>query len=254
LGPRQRDILLSLDHFRFLTASQLQTLHFDGHATSDTAARICRRVLARLHTLGLITHLERRIGGIRAGSASYVWCLGPAGDRLLKRSEGSEEGPRLRRKEPSLRFLDHSLAVADCYLALVAAARSGQLELLSTETEPACWRPYLGAGGGREVLKPDLAAVTAAGDYEDHWFVEVDLGTESVPTLLGKCNQYARYRRTGHEQASHGVFPVVVWVLPDQARLAKLQAALARNRSLDADLFRLTTADGFADCITRGAA
>jgi hypothetical protein len=252
LSARDRDILTSLDRHRFLTTRQLQVLHFHDHVTPDAAARICRRVLARLHQLEIIEHLQRRVGGVRAGSASYVWRVGTVGDRLLRQTHG--EGARARRKEPSARHLDHCLAIADCHLALVTAARAGHLELLKAVTEPDCWRSYLGAGGAREVLKPDLYAVTATGEYEDHWFIEVDRATESLPTLVRKCVQYERYRRTGREQAEAGVFPLVVWVVPDDTRAAKLRTALQITRGLDKAVFRVTTAEQLLNLVCGGAA
>ncbi|HEX6656023.1 MAG TPA: replication-relaxation family protein [Candidatus Limnocylindria bacterium] len=235
-----------------MTTAQLQCLHFHDHTTEEAAARICRRVLARLHQLQVVEHLQRRIGGVRAGSASFVWRVGPVGDRLLRQSRG--EGGRARRKEPSARHLDHCLAIADCHLALVTAVRTGRLELLRVATEPDSWRSYLSVGGATEVLKPDLYAVTATGEYEDHWFVEVDRATESLPTLLRKCVQYERYRRTGREQAKTGVFPLVVWVVPDEQRAAKLRAALHSVRGLDPDLFRITTPEPFAELVGGGSA
>jgi hypothetical protein len=252
LSGRERAILNDLDRFRFLTSGQLQTLHFHDHATDEAAARIRRRVLARLASYRVIEHLERRVGGIRAGSASYVWRVGVVGDRLLRRRRG-EDG-RSRRREPSARYLDHCLTVVACHIELVVAARQGQLDLVTTETEPVCWRRFLGAGGVRETLKPDLYVVTATGDFEDHWFVEVDRGTESVPTVIKKCAQYERYRRSGREQAQAGVFPRVVWVLPDQSRLERLAVEMARTRNLDGDLFRITTLEDFAGLVAGGSA
>ncbi|GAA4969423.1 replication-relaxation family protein [Kineococcus glutinatus] len=254
LSERDQAILADLHRFSFLTTAQLHVLHFSGHTSDSGAARICRRVLARLRAHRLIEPLQRRIGGVRAGSASFVWRLGPVGDRLLAAATAEHDRPRLRRKEPSLRHLEHCLAVADCALRLITAARQGRLELLRLETEPACWRPYLGAGGSAEILKPDLSAVTATGDFEDHWFIEVDRGTESLPTLLKKCVQYERYRRTGRAQAEAGVFPLVVFVLPDHARQQRLAAALRSARGLDAGLYRLIMAESFADLVARGAA
>ena len=252
LSERDRAILASLDQHRFLTSRQLQALHFHDHASPAAATRICLRVLSRLCELGVVEHLARRVGGVRAGSASFVWRIGPVGDRLLRQANG--EGALARRKEPSARHLDHCLGVADCHLALIAAARAGQLELLNIATEPDIWRAYLGAGGVPEVLKPDLYAVTAAGEYEDHWFVEMDRATESLPTLVRKCSQYERYRRTGREQAETGVFPLVVWVVPDDHRATKLQAALHAARRLDITLFRITTPEHFAELACGGTA
>jgi hypothetical protein len=252
LSDRDRAILASLDQHRFLTSRQLQALHFHDHATPDAATRICLRVLARLLQLGVVEHLARRIGGVRAGSASYAWRIGPVGDRLLRQTRG--EGVRARRKEPSARHLDHCLAIADCHLALLAAARAGHLELLRVATEPESWRAYLGASGVPELLKPDLYAVTAAGEYEDHWFIELDRATESLPTLIRKCGQYERYRRTGREQAETGVFPLVVWVVPDEERAAKLHTAIDAARGLDPALFRITTPGQFAELVCGGTA
>lgn len=251
LSVRDQAILTSLGHLRFLTTSQLRTLHFPQHATEPAAARICRRVLGRLAEQRIVEHLERRIGGLRAGSESYVWRVGPVGDRLLRDAQG--EAPRGRRKEPSLRHLDHTLAIADCYLALVEASRAERLELVAFATEPTCWRTYHGTGGARETLKPDLYAVTASGDYEDHWFIEVDRATESLPTLLKKCTQYERYRRTGQAQADGGVFPRVLWVMPDETRGRRLEAALRANRQLDEVLFRTTTGAAFIATVLGGA-
>ncbi|WP_176832285.1 replication-relaxation family protein [Geodermatophilus sp. DSM 45219] len=243
-------MLLSLAACRLLTTGQLQRLHFADHATEGAASRICRRVLARLQRLGVIEHLDRRIGGVRAGSASYVWRVGPVGERLLRQDEGA---PRGRHKQPGLRFVDHVLAVAECSVQLVEADRRGDLELLATEHEPACWRGFLGAYGGAETLKPDLYAVTATTEYEDSWFIEVDRSTESLPTLLKKCAQYERYQRTGREQEQRGVFPAVLWVVPDDRRAGVLVAAIRRRYGTDQELFRVTTAASFVSVIVGAA-
>lgn len=251
LSEREQAILRSLDDFRFLTSGQIQFLHFHNHSTPTAAGRIARRVLKRLNELRIIEHLQRRIGGIRAGSSSYVWRVGPVGDRLLRQE--STESVRARRKEPSMRHLDHCLTIAECAIAAVTTSRAGALELIQTQTEPNCWRTYLGAGGSREILKPDLELTTASGEFEDRWFIEVDRSTESIPTVLRKCAQYVRYRRIGREQAEYGVFPLVVWVVPDEKRADQLQRAMETSRDIDQDLFRVSTTDTFIETILQGA-
>lgn len=251
-GERDRGILDSVAAHRFLTTYQIQRLHFSHHTSPEASSRICRRVLQRLHQLRVLEHLERRVGGVRAGSASYVWRVGLLGDRLLRLDTADQ--PRRRRKEPSLRHLEHCLAIADSHLMLRDLAASGRFELLQVQTEPRCWRTSDSAGFGNSTLKPDLYAVTASGDYEDHWFCEIDRATESLPTLLRKCAQYEAYRRTGSEQDQHGVFPLVVWVVPDQARADKLQIAVRSSRNLDADLYRVCVPDSFAAVITGAGA
>jgi hypothetical protein len=245
LSLRDKQILRSVADHRFLTTTQLQAFHFDDHASSASAERVCRRVMARLAELRIIEHLERRIGGVRAGSASFVWRVGLIGDQLLRLD--TDHGVRLRRKEPSLRYLEHCLAVADVHLALLEAHRKARFELLRVDTEPGCWRDYLGPGGARETLKPDLFAVTAAGEYEDHWFIEVDRATESIPTVLRKCSQYETYRRTGRERE---VFPLVLWIVPHDIRADRISDALTTATGINKALFRIATTDGFLTAIT----
>lgn len=78
---------------------------------------------------------------------------------------------------------------------------------VAVQTEPLSWRSYLGLTGERRTLQPDLYAELVTTDYEDRWFIEVDCDTESMNTLLRKCQQYEDYRRSGTEQTRHGVFP-----------------------------------------------
>ena len=252
LSERDWTLLTTLDRHGYLTTLQLQRLHFADHATSDAAGRVCRRVLQRLAEQRVIEHLERRVGGIRAGSASYVWRLGPIGDRLL--TQTADGRPRARRKEPSLHHLDHRLDVAEMHIRLLEAARNHRCEVLRVQLEPDSWRRYLSAGAAHAVLKPDLYAVTANDVFEDHWFIEVDRGTESLPTLLRKCAQYEGYRATGIEQRDGGVFPLVLWLLPNEQRVGQLRTAIRHARGLDEQLYRLTTPSGLIELLTGGSA
>jgi hypothetical protein len=70
--------------------------------------------------------------------------------------------------------------------------------------EPDSWRRYIGIGGEPRWLQPDRAATVSTGRWTDRWFIEIDLGTESLPTLLGKCGYYETYRQTGIEQETTG--------------------------------------------------
>jgi hypothetical protein len=236
LSERDRQVLASVAAHRFLTTRHIQTLHFADHATQATGARATREVLTRLHSLNILARLDRRVGGVRAGSAAFVWTVGPVGDRLLRADSGN--GVRHRFQEPSLTFLEHTLAVADTHLALIAASRARRLELLEVDLEPACWRPFTGPGGAPLSLRPDLYVVTGDGQYEHCWFLEVDRATESVPHVLRACRSYQAYRATGIEQAKTGTFPVVMWLAPHQARLHKMTAAL-REAALDQSQFRV---------------
>jgi len=245
---RERDIAVieSVAKHRFLTGKQLGRLHFNDHSTPATGARVCRDVLARLTKQRLLTRLQRRVGGIRAGSASYVYALGPVGRRLI------DEGSARHVSEPSRTFLEHTLALADAHLAMIEAASEGGFELIEVEIEPAAWRRYPNAAGARETLRPDLYVVSAHDEFEYCWFLEIDRGTEHKPTLLRKCRQFATYWRTGIEQQRSGTFPLIVWVAPDEAREQEIEAAIRSARSLKQDLFRVTTSDRLVELIAGG--
>ncbi len=252
LSPRDHQLLRTVQAHRLLTTDQLRRFHFQEFGSDQAAARICRRSLNRLHQMQIIEHLERKIGGERAGSAAYVWRLGLVGDRLLRLSESTS--PRGRRKEPSLRWLEHCLAIADTHLQLRELDRARTFQLVNVITEPANWRPYQKPDGGPSTCKPDLAVVTASGEFEDHWFIEVDRGTESLPTLLQKCTQYLDYRASGREQQRCGVFPRVIWIMPTTYDADRLAAAIARTNQLPQELFRVITQAQLGSVIEQGAA
>jgi hypothetical protein len=80
--------------------------------------------------------------------------------------------------------------------------------------------------------------ITISGDdFDDYWYVEIDMGTESLPVLLRKSRTYEEYRRTGRAQAEHGVFPRVLWMLPTETRAARLRAGIAAEPRLSDRLF-----------------
>jgi hypothetical protein len=245
----ERDIALvrAVRDHRFMTARQIERLLFNDHSTTEAGARICRRVLARLTRDRLLARLQRRVGGVRAGSASYVYALGSAGGRIL-------DGTRNRMTEPSSLFLDHTLAIADARLALETAARERLFDLVEVEIEPASWRGYSGAGGAPATVKPDLYVVTGREDFEDCWFFEIDRGTESPAAISRKCRAYDLYWRSGLEQAAHDTFPRVVWVAPDERRADRIRTVIKRARNLNQELFRVTTSPQLVENVAEGAA
>lgn len=239
LSERDWAIVRFLHQHRYATTSQVRRMVFRDHASQAAGTRACVRVLDRLLTQRVLTRLERRVGGVRHGSASFVWCLDVIGDRLTR----DQHQGRRRQHEPSFAFLTHTLAVTDLHVQLAEAATSGALHLTAVEVETEAWRTYVAPGGAQRILKPDLMVTVSSDAYDDHWYVEVDLGTESLPVLLRKCTAYEDYRRTGRPQTEHGVFPRVLWLLSTPARVARLTAAIAAEPKLPDRLFTCITAD-----------
>jgi hypothetical protein len=143
----------------------------------------------------------------------------------------------------------------------VATDRQHHLELTECAVEPASWRRFTGMAGARLTLKPDLfveAAVPPESEYVHAWFLEIDLGTEGIHTLLKKCRDYESYRCSGIEQKAGGSFPVVIWSMshPDpvkaENRRLALQKAIAADRTLPPHLFRAIAPQQLISTLTSG--
>lgn len=253
LSERDKAVLEAIRKFRYLTTRQIKGLYYKDSASPAAALRASNRMLVKLQGLGLITALERRIGGVRAGSASYVWSLGTLGARLLNlNSESSGSIKRKRSFEPTLRFLEHTLAISETYVQLtLILEKHNNVELLKVELEPDCWKPYVADSGSVVYLKPDLYIVTTTDDYEDHWFFEIDLATESPSRVIRKCQQYCHYYQSGTEQRNSGVFPLVVWIVLNKKREESLQCHIADEFvTKQRDIFLVITPDKLETLIT----
>lgn len=245
LSDRDMAVLRSLEQLHYLTSRQLERLLYQGSGlTPLSAARTVNRDLARLRSWRLIEPLERRIGGLHAGSAATVWTLHSPGYQLLR------QGSRQRSHEPSRLHLAHVLEVAEVVVQLHERQRTGAIELVSVEAEPACWRRLPSGYGGSLICKPDLRLVVASGDQELHWAVELDRGTEHRPVLLKKCRTYLDLWRTGQEQRQHGVFPAVVWVVPDSRRAEVIEDVIHDLAEAPAGMFEVTTSDRATDVLS----
>jgi Replication-relaxation len=176
-SSRQCAVLADLHRVRVLSGKQLERLHFAGLATPNARGSARRRTLGGLVSAGLVTTLPRRIGGERAGSAGLVYTLDARGHHLLAESETNTH--RVRRPWPiGWPFVQHSLAVAELYIRLRELEAAGTIRLLHFAAEPGSWHR-----SSHGVLKPDACAVFETGQWEEHWWLEVDRGTESLPTL-----------------------------------------------------------------------
>lgn len=244
MPERDHQVLALIARHRFLTTHQIQRFAFDTLGTPDSAARTTRHVLQRLSRTALIRSLAQRIGGVRAGSSARVWQLSPAGARLLR-----DDGTVYRTHEPSTRFLAHCLMVADAHLGLRSIQHLPGVEAVHVQVEPECWRRFTGHGGEPRWLQPDLAATIQTTEFDDRWFIEVDLGTEALPTLLKKCGQYEAYRASGIEQDEHGAFPLVLWLFSKPERADRLSAAIRRSPRFTPQLYRFATADTFNEVV-----
>lgn len=251
LSDRDRQVLAAIQHYRYLLTGQIQRLYFTEAATPSAAHRAATRTLKRLRELGLIEHLTRRIGGVRAGSAGLVWHITHAGERLIYLGNHTLT-PTKRFFEPSPYFLSHSLAVAEVAVSLTELCQEYQtMKLTALQPEPECWRTY-SEYGNIVALKPDLFAITVSGQYEDRWFVEVDLATESPSKVISKCERYHKYYRSGLEQQEAEVFPLTVWIVPTTERKQQLITYIKDAFDKQPKLFAVITKNELEDLILNG--
>ena len=112
--------------------------------------------------------------------------------------------------------------------------------MLEWQSEPSSWREVVTLGG-RLSLRPDLFVVLGIGDFEVRLFIEIDGGTEHMPTINRKCRLYNTYYKSGSEQRRDQVFPRVLWVTPDDRRAERLRRHIADDQRLASGLFYVTT-------------
>jgi hypothetical protein len=161
--------------------------------------------------------------------------------------------PRKRFFEPSPYFLEHTLAVAETSIQLKIIGGKQDMEIIKIELEPECWRRYTRSDGKASVLKPDLFARTAAGEYEDNWFFEIDLASEAPSKILDKCRRYLACFRSGTEQKRTGVFPYVVWVIPSKARRDGIRRRVFEEFPRGPDIFLVIAPDELEPLVLNGA-
>lgn len=250
LSERDLEILTSLRHLRLMTGQQLRRSFFpDGNPI--TQARKTRAALKRLAELRLIVRLSRRVGGLHAGSEGHVVGLSGLGHAVLAIGFNT---PRRYRSviETKLAFQEHVLAVAELHTRLVERTETqSDCELLEFAAEPDCWRRLAGIGGQVITLKPDAVVCLGIGDYEFAAFIEQDMATESMPTIVRKLGVYVNYWRSGQEQHEHGVFPAVWWLVPDTARLKTVARAIQRVPRDAQELFKVVLTEEAADLLTQ---
>jgi len=247
LSDYDQAVLDFVSGVRLATGQHLARRLWSAQVPTDSRSRAARRTLGRLEQWRVIDRLPRRVGGVRGGSAGMVYGIGPTGRRLLAR-DGHPAG---RLGQPGDRYVAHTLAITELVVRLHEGALAGELDLIEHQTEPRCWRRYLGVMGARLLLKPDLFVRIGVGAYEDRWFLEIDLATESSTTIAAKAQRYLEHFRSGSEQRSAGVYPRVIWAVPDRRRAEQIADALG---SLPAAAERLFVIWPYTEVIGRLAA
>jgi hypothetical protein len=237
LTAQYTTVLPHLSRTRLLTGAHLDRLLARPDTTPETTARNRRRIMTRLHDLGLVTTLERKIGGVRAGSTGHVYTLTPTGHRVLATLHNQPCPAHIKKTTtPGALFLAHTLAISDIYVRLIEASHTHNVTLSSFVTEPQCWQPT----GQGDYLKPDAYCVLSTTTHQDCWWLEIDQATESLPRIRTKSRAYLDYL-THNGLGPDNVPPRVLFTTPDVTRKNAIQEAITKLSTHDNDLIRVTT-------------
>lgn len=250
LDDRDVAVLATVAKLRAVTGAQLRRVHFRGIPSADRQAR---RVLAKLVDLQILTALDRRVGGVRAGSEGKVYALGLAGQRLAG-GRGPAGGVRIERAwTPGPLYLRHRLTIGELLVVLSEAEARGELELIEFSAEPGCWRNYSGPAGEIVTYKPDAFVRLGVGPDEHLAFVEVDCDTEGPRALDRKLDLFRQFVALGDERQRWGVLPLLVWLVPTTQRAAVVEAACRRQPSELHDVFRVAVIEQAVSVLTGGS-
>jgi len=243
LSERDWQIIDTVNRLRLVTGLQLERLTFaDLQGRSRSVVRW--RVLKRLVDWRVLAPLARRVGGSLRGSAQLVYALDVVGERLLRlRRNLRQDEQRVRRAAvPGERFVRHTVAVSELYVSLIEQSRAGGFQVDEFLAEPASWCAN-GVGGW---MKPDGYVVLSGADVTDHWWVEVDLATEAVPTLRGKFLAYVDFVSRGQLGPAGSVVPRVLVTVPSEERQDTIDRVVAGLPAPAGELFRVVLYDAAA--------
>ena len=239
LTPREQATIKALDTLHVATAQQLARVVF-GDASTPTSLRLTHRHLARLGQAGLIRSHPNPLPAHRAGRRDQVHVLSAHGLRTVGRSTGLGFGQR-RSWHPSAAKLEHWLAIGDLYAQLSDAVRSRDLAIHAFAVESNARRLYQDEAGRPRSLQPDAYASVRVGDTIVSWFIEIDRGTENPQRIAQKCRAYREYELSDLEYQRHGVFPGVLFIVPDQQRLQAISRMLRQQPADARGLFWVAT-------------
>ncbi|MGV9340593.1 replication-relaxation family protein [Streptomyces sp. NPDC003688] len=194
LSHRDLDVLKLTYTFVQLDSTQLAELLF-----AEVSRTVTNKVLGRLKETGYLSRVGRRTPGDKGGNSPFVYKLGRYGRTLLG-AEGRQ----------SVAVNDHALMIADTYVALRRAEKTGVLVVRSWEVE----RP----------LPPVRTDLSVSVDYpgqrrSSSYYLEIDLGTEAPIRLREKIAGYWRAYQRGEDE----FFPFVVFVVKREARKREIE-------------------------------
>jgi hypothetical protein len=240
LTDRASQALVLLGRLNYLTTRQLSDFLFCGTSVQPASRPVLvRRVLKSLVAGKLIEPQLRLIGGPGGGSSVNFYRPTPLGRRLANIFDESLDVRPTIEGRVSIR---HAIAVSEVVLLFHRSAieHPGH-DLLSWKIE---WQ--IAARLGRTPIIPDVHLVYATRDTEIEAVIEVDLGTERSRYFTTKIARYLDLLQSGTWRNAFETWPLVLTIVPSEARVALLTSATERYLNCRADYPRLAETAEFA--------
>jgi hypothetical protein len=235
--PRDKAIVLAVYVHGRLSREQIRRLFFRKEAGSapNTAGRLAsvQAAAARLKLLAQAGYLSRVPAPVLKGSGQYLYSLGPLGSRLLATEYKIAATPSSRRSlTASFLALNHTLEVADFYIAVKEALENGGGAVLSWLGERQALHRFYHQGR-RRAIAPDAYCLWSLKGREGSFFVEWERGHQGLNVIADKLDAYDAYyaRRAYLEHLGEvGLTPRLVFVVPDERRHRQLLGWLTRQQ------------------------
>ncbi|MGW5789251.1 replication-relaxation family protein [Saccharopolyspora sp. NPDC003752] len=218
LTPRDKWIIRMLHEHRVLTATQITACAFPSFRSGRQ----------RLRELFQWSVLDRFQPAIALGTAPMHYVLGPAGAAVLAGEHGLDVKDLGYRRDRTMSIahhqrLAHTVGISEWFTTLIARTHHHPEETLH-----AWWSEVRCARHFGDLVRPDAYGRWHTPTGEAEFFLEFDLGTETVPRVARKIHGYAHLAN-----ATAITTPVLVW-LPTSRREVTVRRQLHRTwRDLD---------------------
>jgi hypothetical protein len=205
--------------FRFLTPAQVEEFVLGASMlTAGSREVVTRRILRRLRTRQLVTTNALLAGEPDGMPTRIAYFLTSSGRRLFAALE--PDLPRWRPRVQGTFLLAHALMVAEIALAFRRHARANPTDVLTWECD---WQVVESLG--RLPVVPDARITYETGRQRIHAFIEADRGSERTRYFGRKIQRYIDLYLGGQWRERLPVWPLVLTVVPTEARARELRRA-----------------------------
>ncbi|MCD4654409.1 replication-relaxation family protein [bacterium] len=235
---RDIEILKALFACRYLSTSQIQRVFFGKNRSV-----VCHRLNNKLLSQKIIS---RHYPNVRFDNVEAVYSLGSEGVKILAQELGVNPLELSRPKEQTFNplFLRHTLEINDFWISLRSACHSGGngCELISWWTEKKLRQQFQKPVNSVKRPLPDSwFSLKYSDGSKEHFFLELDRGTERTGVFQRKIQRYLEYYASGQQKEDYGFNNFrVLTVVPDESRVMSLLKVSAEAGANNIFLFGIS--------------